>query len=593
MADHFARGRRLDIGAGEFGHPVGVEPFVEVLPQRVWRLRIDEFPARASVDDRPHAASGRIERHAEELVLDAVGLGVGRDPTLGRPIGGDESAVAQRRQVLGHETQPSAVRRCRGGPSAGHIGHGRGGVGPRNVDRPVALPGERIEDHDPRTGNLDRGGQTGHATVDRRIDQPGGTMRVGPLLSETFEQEAVVACGQLLPPLVAVVVTGIPVDVRPPGMLAEKERLLIGFADGRARRTGRDAPDGAERIERFQRGDAGPCDVGQLRFDRHRADPMDPRVRHVAPNDRQLRLLAQDGLAEVRHLPEADPNARQVALGPREQIVDLPGVRWAVVVTGHPHAQPCFVGPVGRRLKARSILGRKHGQQTRSVGPFPPEQQRDIGMRAARVAANVEELHPRVCQDCGHRPSVGRHVGHFGPGRKWLARQACQFRGIQASARQVLQIQRLGVRGERQCVRNQATGTHGRQEAIAPLGRLIGPEHLGHGPAGQAPGELLVRGQTGTLVDQLQGLVGHRRPVAIHHLTGQVGVTDVEMGLGNDDHFRQVRPRRRRLRPGQRRSDDGLLRSSRRSGLGLGGLGLGGRSVRSKKGRRGEDDKDG
>lgn len=54
------------------------------------------------------------------------------------------------------------------------------------------------------------------------------------------------------------------------------------------------------------------------------------------------------------------------------------------------------------------------------------------------------------------------------------------------------------------------------------------------------------------VVDELEGLVGHRRPVAIDDPAGQVCVADVEVGLGNDDHLFEFRPEGLRFCP----SDD-------------------------------------
>ena len=97
---------------------VRVESLVQVLSQGVGRLGVDQFPAGSLVDDRLDAAAGRVERHAEQLVLDAHRGGVGRDISSGRPLGGDEGSVAQRRQVPGHEPQralvPTGPRRSRG-----------------------------------------------------------------------------------------------------------------------------------------------------------------------------------------------------------------------------------------------------------------------------------------------------------------------------------------------------------------------------------------------------------------------------------------------------------------------------------------------
>jgi hypothetical protein len=93
-------------------------------------------------------------------------------------------------------------------------------------------------------------------------------------------------------------------------------------------------------------------------------------------------------------------------------------------------------------------------------------------------------------------------------------------------------------------MRHQAPGAHRRQKPPAALGRLAGPQHLRHRPAGQGPGELLVARQTAALVDQLEGLVGHRRSIAVHHAAGQVRKADVEVRLGNDDHLFQLGPTR-------------------------------------------------
>ena len=66
---------------------VRVESLVEVLSQRVGRLGVDQLPAGPLVDNRLDAAAGRVERHAEQLVFDALRVGVGRDVSCGSPLG--------------------------------------------------------------------------------------------------------------------------------------------------------------------------------------------------------------------------------------------------------------------------------------------------------------------------------------------------------------------------------------------------------------------------------------------------------------------------------------------------------------------------
>ena len=157
----------------------------------------------------------------------------------GRPLGGNERPVAQRRQVPGHEPQrlpvslPTAAAI---GLSAGDVGQGRGRAGPGHFDRAVAGPGKRIEHDDPAARHVDRLGQCGHALLDGRLDQLGGPVGVGPLLVESLQEETILAGGQLLLPLVAVAVAGVSAHVRAPGVLAEQQRVLVGLADDRCGR---------------------------------------------------------------------------------------------------------------------------------------------------------------------------------------------------------------------------------------------------------------------------------------------------------------------------------------------------------------------
>jgi hypothetical protein len=141
------------------------------------------------------------------------------------------------------------------------------------------------------------------------------------------------------------------------------------------------------------------------------------------------------------------------------------------------------------------------------------------------------------------------HVGHFAAGRKGLPGEAGHLDREAETASQVLQVERFSVRGKRQGVGDQPPGAHRRHEPPTTLRRLFRPENLRHRPAGQGPGELLVRRKTAALVDQLQGLIGHRRPVSVHDAAGKVREPDVEVRLGNDDHFFELWPTRSVLGP--------------------------------------------
>ena len=163
-------------------------------------------------------------------------------------------------------------------------------------------------------------------------------------------------------------------------------------------------------------------------------------------------------------------------------------------------------------------------------------------MGAALIAAQMEETHSCMGQDRGRHARMRGHVGHLGRRRQRLSGQAGQVHGIAQAARQVFQVERFGVRGESQGVRHQSSLPHGSQEPVTAFGRLSGPQDLGHGPASQGPGELLVRRQRTALIDEFQSLVGHGRPIALHHPAGEVGVADIEVRLGNDDHFFEFGP---------------------------------------------------
>ena len=126
-------------------------------------------------------------------------------------------------------------------------------------------------------------------------------------------------------------------------------------------------------------------------------------------------LLAQDGLGEVRHLAKADAHARQFLLGPREQALDLLGVGRAVVVAGHPHAEPGLVGPVRRRAQFGAVGSRAHRQHPRPVGAFPPVQQRERrGANNPRCSPMWKNFTPACARIVAVTPSVRSHIGHLG-----------------------------------------------------------------------------------------------------------------------------------------------------------------------------------
>ena len=89
---------------------------------------------------------------------------------------------------------------------------------------------------------------------------------------------------------------------------------------------------------------------------------MNPGVGRVAPDDRQLGFLAQNGIREIRHLAETDADPWQILLSSSKQALDLFGIGRTVVVAGHPHAEPGRVGPVAWRAQIGAVGGRAHGQ---------------------------------------------------------------------------------------------------------------------------------------------------------------------------------------------------------------------------------------
>ena len=156
----------------------------------------------------------------------------------------------------------------------------------------------------------------------------------------------------------------------------------------------------------------------------------------------------------------------------------------------------------------------------------------------------VKELHAAVGQNRGQSAGMSRHVGHLAASGSRAAGKPGQIHRIVQASRQVFKVKRFGVRGEGQGMGNQSSGPHGSQEPLSPRLALSGPEDLGHRPAGQGPGELLVGGKIAALVDQIQGVIGHRRPVSIDNATGEVGEADVEMRLRNHDHLLEPGPLR-------------------------------------------------
>ena len=95
--------------------------------------------------------------------------------------------------------------------------------------------------------------------------------------------------------------------------------------------------------------------------------------------------------------------------------------------------------------------------------------------------------------------------------------------------------------GERQRVGHKPALLECSHHRLLTLGALTGPvfEDLGQRPCGQGPDELLLRWQITICLHDLECVVDHRGAIALHHVAGHVGVTDIEVGLEHHDHLAQ------------------------------------------------------
>ena len=171
------------------------------------------------------------------------------------------------------------------------------------------------------------------------------------------------------------------------------------------------------------------------------------------------------------------PSRRAVSASPRRAACfTSSGVGGPWLSPGVDQRQPGLVGPVRRRHEAGAVaLGGVHRQQPRAVRAFPPEQR-------AALAANCWR---RCSPDAGNprphaRSSVGRiHEWHGtsvilasrGSSRPAVARQA---RREAQPAHQILRLQQLGVRGERQRVDDEAPVLERLPDAL-PAARVVCP----------------------------------------------------------------------------------------------------------------------
>jgi len=105
------------------------------------------------------------------------------------------------------------------------------------------------------------------------------------------------------------------------------------------------------------------------------------------------------------------------------------------------------------------------------------------------------------------------------------------------SAHKVLDFEQFRVRRERQRVRGETAVAKGTPHPLLAIRRLAFPvlQDLGHRPARRHPDKTAVGRQTGRTIHDGQRLVHHFRAITAHHVSGQIGIADVEVRLEGDD----------------------------------------------------------
>ena len=368
-----------------------VEAFVQELAEGVGAGLINEFAVFPIVDERGDAAALEIESDLEEPVFQGFRQRHGflcrgvchrhvGAVAIGGDIGGEEAEVIA---CLGCRHQFAAVHFLQLGDRAIGQGGQRYLAGTR--------PGKRIPDDDAGAIDLDRTGEGGELFRQSLVDQSGAVVDVVAMVVERSEQTGIDPFGQRLLPGFVVAEFEL-VGEKPPGMFAVEQALLVGGGHGGGLFWRLDLPGlqlGAEGIDLRRQ---HPDPAGQRSLDRHRANPVDPGIRHVGSEHWQPGFFRLDRLDKVVKSPEVQPDRRQFLGGLFAQGLDLGGSGWTVVVAGHDDRQVVLAGPAGGRNDLGTVVGRIVDEDARAIRPFPPEEFGNLRPFAGDVAAKLQKM---------------------------------------------------------------------------------------------------------------------------------------------------------------------------------------------------------
>ena len=90
-------------------------------------------------------------------------------------------------------------------------------------------------------------------------------------------------------------------------------------------------------------------------FDRHREPAMNPRVRHVGPDYREVGFLAEDCPGEIIEGAEVNLHARQGLGGLLAEPLHFRSRRRSMVITRHHHGQVMLAGPPPWRSEVGAV----------------------------------------------------------------------------------------------------------------------------------------------------------------------------------------------------------------------------------------------
>ena len=248
----------------------------------------------------------------------------------------------------------------------------------------VAFPRQGVEDHDSPAGYVDRTGQGAEFLVQDGADEFFGRADVIGVRFPGGLQPFPNALFMEFLPLLAVADAAAPLGIlrrSAPSVLAVEKALLIGVGHGRTDVFRRHAPGAEFGMERVGGGNEQSGVARGFGAQRIGHQAMNPGVGHVAADHRHVDLVGRQRIGKIRHPANLYLDARPLVLHLLQHLFDVFRRRRALVVVGVQHGQPRRIGPVLRRKQTRAILGAEHRQQSRAVGPFPPEQQRRLSRR--------------------------------------------------------------------------------------------------------------------------------------------------------------------------------------------------------------------